>query len=187
MSQSAGRSYYLKPGKTVQDSTFCASWIAWFLIAFSSPYFQHACFKVCMERRTGGSLLWQKRLCFHTHLVSCCGVLCSYWHKPKKSARKLAAGQKGARDVSPSGNTLREDSIFHNLKIYLHGKPSFCTQMKALIEAFPFPLYYLCFTQTGQWVWPQGSGSWLSVESLFVHGTEVVSAMWQHYVFHAGL
>ncbi len=72
--------------------------------------------------------------------MSCCGVLCSYWHKPKKSARKLAAGQKGARDVSPSGNKLQEDSIFHNLKIYLHGKPSFCTQMKALIEAFPFPL-----------------------------------------------
>ncbi|KAH9567892.1 hypothetical protein CY35_03G049100 [Sphagnum magellanicum] len=58
----------------------------------------------------------------------------SYWHKPKKSARKLVAGQKGARDVSPSGNKLQEDSIFHNLKIYLHGKPSFCTQMKALIE-----------------------------------------------------
>ncbi len=72
--------------------------------------------------------------------MSCCGVLYSYWHKPKKLARKLAAGQKGARDVFPSGNKLQEDSIFHNLKIYLHGKPSFCTQMKALIEAFPFPL-----------------------------------------------
>jgi hypothetical protein len=64
----------------------------------------------------------------------------SYWHKPKKSTRKLAAGHKGAWDVSPSGNKLWQDSIFHNLKIYLHGKPSFCTQMKALIEAFPSPL-----------------------------------------------
>jgi len=53
------------------------------------------------------------------------------------------------------------------------------------LRHFPFPkaLYYPCFIQARQLVWPQGYGSTLSAESSFVNGTELTisNAAIQHF------
>jgi hypothetical protein len=53
------------------------------------------------------------------------------------------------------------------------------------LRHFPFPraLYYPCFIQARQLVWPQGYGSTLSAECSFVNGTELTisNAAIQHF------